>query len=217
MKKVNHISVSRYDYLGFDADRRTHFLSNDWLELNFKEKYPRLYRDICKLDSNKSINISSGSSDLNKIMSKIEEKDLGPKIKYTQDSDPSCLFTSLVAAFDFLGYSQLGQKLIEVYYKDFHNQMDSYVSINDVLKVTKHNKYHHESEHKFQFWITKVKPPNALTLLTPEPIEIDVIHHCVLTNHHSITICNGLIFDPVLRNSMILNEKNLRISSQSNS
>ena len=127
------------------------------------------------------------------------------------------MFTSLANAFDFLGYSQLGQKLIEVYYKEFHNQKDSYVTINDVLNVTKHNKYHLESEHKFQFEITKVKQPNVMTLLPPEPIEIDVIYHCVLTNHHSITICNGLIFDPVLQNSMILNEKNLRISSQSNS
>ena len=37
MKKVKHISVSRYDYLGFDADGQTHILSNDWLELNFKK------------------------------------------------------------------------------------------------------------------------------------------------------------------------------------
>ena len=215
-RKIKHVSASRYDYVGFDANGRTHFLSKDWLELNFKEKHPKLYKDICKLDGNKTIIIPSGSSDLKDIISHIEDKDLGPKIKYTQDSDPSCLFTSLANALDFLGYSQLGQKLVEVYYKEFHNQKSSYFSINDVLRVTKYNKYRNKSEHRFQFLVSKVKKPNALTLLPPEPIEIDVIYHCVLSNHHSIAICNGLIFDPILQNSMILNEKNLRISSQSN-
>ena len=215
-KRTKHLSVSRYDYLGFDADGRTHKLSNDWLELNFKKRDPTLYKNICKLAGGKSIKIPNGSSELSEIMSKLDEKDLGPKIKYQQDSDPSCLFTSLANALDYLGYTDLGQKLVEVYYANFHKADDSNVSMNDVINTTKFNKFRNKSERKFQFPVKKWKKPNAVKILPPEPIEIDVIYHCVLTNHHSIAVCNGLIFDPVLRNSIILNEKNLRISSQSN-
>ena len=215
-KKTKHVSVSRYDYLGFDANGRTHYLSNDWLELNFKKRDATLYKNICKLAGGKSITIPNGSSDLSDVMSKLEEKDFGPKIKYQQDSDPSCLFTSLANALDYLGYTDLGQKLVEVYYGNFHNTDDSNVSMNDVINTTKFNKFRNKSERKFQFPVKKWRKPNAMRLLPPEPIEIDVIYHCVLNNHHSIAVCNGLIFDPVLQNSIILNEKNLRISSQCN-
>ena len=213
-KKVKHTSVSRYDYIGVDATGRSHFLSNDWVELNFKDKHKRLYNDICGLKGNKLIKIPEGSSNLDQNIDDIEQKDFGPKTKYRQESDPSCLFTSLANALDFLGHPKLGHKLVQVYYSKFHNQKDSYVTMNDVLKVTKDNAFHSRNEEKFKFVITKVKKPNAVDLLPPAPIEIDIIYHCILSNHHSIAISNGFIFDPVLPNSLMFNEINLRKCAQ---
>ena len=213
-KKVRHISVSRYDYEGFDAQGRKYRLSHDWIELNFKANHPKLYRNICRLELNKSIIIPVGWSDANEIKNRINEKDHGPKNKYIQDSDPSCLFTSLANAMVFLGHNELGQKLVEVYYEQFHKKEEYHVTINDVLEVTKDGKYHNPFEPKFRFNITRIKKPNPIDLIPPAPIEIDVIYHCILSNHHAIAICNGLIFDPVLSNSVILNEQNLRICAQ---
>ena len=33
---VSYSSSSRYDYIGIDEKGRSHFLSNDWIELNFR-------------------------------------------------------------------------------------------------------------------------------------------------------------------------------------
>ena len=55
-----------------------------------------------------------------------------------------------------------------------------------------------------------MKKPNAVDLLPLAPIEIDIIYHCIISNHHSVAICNGFIFDPVLPNTLRLNENNLR-------
>ena len=208
--------MSRYDYIGVDATGRSHFLSNDWVELNFKDKHPRLFKDICGLKPDSSITIPDGSSNLDEIINELQDKDFGPKNRYIQDSDPSCLFTSLANALDYLGYPKLGHKLVQVYYTKFHNQTDSYVSMNDVIKVTKDNAYHIQDETKFKFVISKVKKTNALELLPPAPIEIDSIYHCVLSNHHCIAICNGFIFDPVLPKGLVLNETNLRKCAQLN-
>ena len=112
VKKIKHTSMSRYDYIGVDATGRSHFLSNDWVELNFKDKHPRLFKDICGLKPDSSITIPDGSSNLSEIINELQDKDFGPKNRYIHDLDPSCLFTSLANALDYLGYPKLGHKLV---------------------------------------------------------------------------------------------------------
>lgn len=55
---VKHSSFSRYDKYG-----DSHFLSNDWIELNFKSKHKKLYKDIIHLLPDETIQILDGSSE----------------------------------------------------------------------------------------------------------------------------------------------------------
>ena len=162
------------------------------------------------------VDIPHGNSDRQKVTEKIKKKDYGPKNRYTQDSDPSCLFTSLANALVYIRQEKLGQKLIEIYYNEFRNQNKSYVTMNDVLNVTSLNGYHSKFESKFRFEIKKVKQPNAMNLLPPTILEENNIFHCILSNHHSIAICNNLIFDPSLSHSILRNEANLRSCAEAN-
>ena len=215
-KKILHSSVSRLDYIGIDKNGRSHRLSNDWLELNFKKNQPELYQRICKLSNNQRIEIPRGSSDFVKVRSKIDRNDYRVKNKYHQGSDPSCLFSSLAIAVDYIGKPKLGLKLIETYYQNFYNQDSHYVTMNDVLQATQRNAFHKKFEPKFKFSIKKVAKPNIINLLPPNDMEKDIIYHCILTNHHAVAICNNLIFDPGLTHSICFNETNIRICAEVN-
>ena len=105
-----------------------------------------------------------------------------------------------------------GQKLIQVYYTHFKNNGIKYVTIQDVLKVTNANAYHEKFERKFKFQITKVTRPNAANFLRSK--DDGCIYHCILSNHHAVAICNKLIFDLVLKHSILLKEENLRLCAQ---
>ena len=216
-KKVLHSSVSKLDHVGIDKNGRSHRLSNDWLELNYKKSQPELYQKICKMSNNQRIEIPRGSSNYVKVQSKVDPRDYGLKNKYTQGSDPSCLFSSLANAIDYIGKPKLGLKLVQTYYQNFYNQDSQYVTMNDVLQATQRNAFHNKLEPKFKFTIKKVARPNVLDLLPPNHLEKGIIYHCVLTNHHSIAICNHLIFDPGLTHSILFNEANIRICAEVNS
>ena len=215
-KKVTHSCVSRLDYAGLDRNGRLHLLSNDWIELNFKKRDPKLYKRICTANVGQFVDIPPGNSNQQKLVRKINKNDYGPKNKYTQGSDPSCLFSSLANAIDYLGNPKISFKLIEIYYNEFHNNKNPHVTMKDVLRATTRNHYHKKFESKFKFKVTKVKRPNALDFIHPNKMPENIIYHCVLTNHHSIAICNGLIFDPSLSHSFLLNETNLRSCAEVN-
>ena len=211
-KYISYSSSSRYDYRGKDMKGRYHFLSKDWIELNFKRNHKDLFKDICQLAPGEHINIPAGNRDKQNMDNKIPLIDIGPANKFIQDTDPSCLFTSLANAFVFVGFEVFGQKLIEVYYNHFKNKGTNYVTMNDVLKVTNDNAYHCKYEKKFKFQITKEKHPNAVNFLNMK--DDGCIYHCVLSNHHAIAICNNFIFDPVLKHGILLKEKYLRLCAE---
>ena len=211
-KYITYSSSSRYDYIGIDQNGRSHFLSNDWIELNFKNKHKDLYRDICQLAPGESRQIPEGNGNKQEIINQISSIDYGPVNKFVQDNDPSCLFTSLANAFVFIGMEVYGQKLIEVYYMHFKKNGIKYVTIKDVLKVTNENAYHEKFEKKFKFEITKMKRPNATRFLHLK--DDGCIYHCILSNHHAVAICNNFIFDPVLKHSILLKEEYLRLCAQ---
>ena len=213
---IQHSSFSRYDFIGYDKNGRSHFLSNDWIELNFKSKHKKFYKDIIQLLPDESIQVPDGSSEPQNVLLNINQKDCGEANKYVQDSEPSCLFTSLANAMSFIGHNQLAQKLVEVYYDNFNRSNKGYVTLKDVLDVTKSNKYHNKGEYKFKFNIIKIKKPNAVYLLPPNKLEKNSIYHCVLSNHHAIALCNDKIFDPSLQTNILLNEHNLRSCAQVN-
>ena len=116
----------------------------------------------------------------------------------------------------FLGHNIHGQKLVEVYYEKFQKSNEGYVTMKDVLDVTKGNKYHNKGKYKFKFKIVKTKKPNAADLLPPNKLEYNCIYHCVLSNHHAIALCNGKIFDLSLPTNILFNVGNLRSCTQVN-
>ena len=94
---VRHTSSSRYDFVDFDAQGRSHRLSRDWVELNFKGgPFNSFYRDTMSLKPEQNITVPDGSSNLNEKEFTVDERERGHASKYVQKKDkPSCLFVSL--------------------------------------------------------------------------------------------------------------------------
>jgi len=80
---VKHTSSSRYDFLGFDVQGRSHRLSRDWVELNFKVgPFQTFYRNNMSLKPGQYISVPDGSSNLNLRKSEIDLKDRGIQSRY---------------------------------------------------------------------------------------------------------------------------------------
>ena len=195
---VKHTSSSRYDFVGFDAQGRSHRLSRDWLELNFKGgPFNSFYRNTVALKPGQNITVPDGSSNLNESDFTIEEKERGHASKYIQKKDePSCLFVSISSALDYVGDVVGAKKIMDVYVQIFAHQHKGYPSMKDVLQITNENKYHQKGEKRFKYMIQKVKKPSVEIILNDR--KCDCIYHCTLANNHAICLHGEWIFDPIL-------------------
>ena len=195
---VKHTSSSRYDFVGFDAQGRSHRLSRDWVELNFKGgPFNSFYRNTLSLKPGQNITVPDGSSNLNESDFTIDEIERGHASKYIQKKDePSCLFVSISCALDYVGDVVGAKKIMDVYLQFFENKNIGYPSMKDVLQITNENKYHQKGEKRFKYMIQKVKKPSVEIILND--FKCDCIYHCTLANNHAICFHGEWIFDPIL-------------------
>ena len=57
-----HISTSKFSFIGYDVNHRPHQISQDWVELNFKSKFPQVFKQIMSLQAGDLMHIEPGSS-----------------------------------------------------------------------------------------------------------------------------------------------------------
>ena len=92
-KFKNHISTSKISFIGYDVKNNYHKISEDWVEMNFKEQSPDVYKRIMTLGAKKY---------------KIEL--VGPKILCPQEDNLSCLPCSLASAFVYLKMEEFAER-----------------------------------------------------------------------------------------------------------
>ena len=196
---TKHKSSSKYDFIGFDANGRSHRLSRDWLELNFKGgPYHSWYKETLQLKPGQNLNVPDGYSNLKKNGIEIDIKDRGVETKYVQnDNEASCLFVSLANTLDFVGDKFGGLKIMMVCSKLYQSGIKKYPNMKDILHITNENRYHEIGETKFKFMIQKVKKPCVDMILNDKTTKF--IYHCTLANNHAICLHGDWIFDPVVK------------------
>ena len=198
-KILKHKSYSRYDFLGFDADGRSHRISRDWIELNFKGgPYHSFYKDTLSLKPGQNINVPDGYSKLQESGIVIDAKDKGVETKYVQrKNEPSCLFVSLASALTYVGDEFGGCKIMDVYSKLYQSGNKKFPDMKDILRITNENRYHVKGEKRFKYQIQKVKQPCVEMIINDNTMKL--IYHCTLANNHAICLHGDWIFDPVVQ------------------
>ena len=88
-----HISTSKFSFIGYDVNHRPHQISQDWVELNFKSKFPQVFKQIMSLQAGESTHIEPGSSVNSyqatspKNLRRSEINLIGPKIEFIQKTN----------------------------------------------------------------------------------------------------------------------------------
>ena len=215
---VTHLSTSKYEYEGIDRNNSSHKISKDWVELNYKEQDPSLYKEILNLKIGESIKFTAGSSASSSDKQVVKLEGHGRPTKFIQGKEPSCLFLSLANALHVSGEEQLAYKIVQVSSKFFGSkEVYDKPLMKDILFITKSNGHHEEGERRFKFQINKMKHPvNALEILETDVAHQDIIYHCVLTNSHSICFVGSMIIDPVFACALPRNERYFRMCAELN-
>ena len=117
-----HVSVSKMAYIGYDIKDYFHRLSEDWIEMNFKEKHPSVYIAIRKLLPGEEYKIPIGSSSHNfrrtETIVQSKKKKIcnnAPITRYMQDNEPSCVPSSIASAFSYVGESSIADRIMRIY------------------------------------------------------------------------------------------------------
>ena len=71
--------------------------------MNYKERDPSLYKQICSLPIGETIKFTPGSSDIISSKHLVKVDDRGRPNKFVQGKEPSCLFLSLTNALYLSG------------------------------------------------------------------------------------------------------------------
>ena len=213
-----HWTSSRISFVGYDTKGRSHKVSQDWVELNFKNKFPKHFKKIMDLQPGQSTRIDQGSSSnttqfsSKKFLRRSEIDLIGPKVEFVQKNEPSCLASSLASALSFINKKDVALRLMK-HYNEFNTGNSNRVfSMKNVLEVTFHNHGRQKTEKRWRCNIKKLRNLNVFELL--QDVEIDSLIHCVLCNHHTVVLYDKWIFDPTLPKALPRDEKHLRFSAQ---
>ena len=215
-KFKNHLSTSKFSFTGYDNNKNYHKISDDWVELNFKDSNLEVYKNIMALEPGEEYTIPAGSSyglNLKELIKKFNIQLIGPKVTCLQNDNLSCLPCSLASAFINLNMDDFAERIMRLYKKFRMKYPNINYQIQDLLDVTKHNLGRTTHERKMKFNIQKVKTQDAHKLLLSR--EVKVLYHCVLTNNHSVVLLNEWIFDPTMERAVPRDEKHLRFCAQS--
>ena len=214
-----NISSSKYSFIGYDKNRHEHKISMDWVELNFKNKHPNVFRNIMTLQTGKTYNIPPGSKNLEELgssqfqITRDQIRLIGPFIHFMQNNDPSCLVSSLSSALVYIGEDAIAGRLMN-YYKLYRtNETSIAFGMNNVLDVTMYNKGRKKGEPRWKCTIQKITNTPVLSILNDK--QTNILYHVVLNNHHAIVLCEDWIFDSTLERAIPRDELHLRYCAES--
>ena len=213
-----HVSRSKISFIGYDVRNHYHPISEDWIELNFKEAHNKEYKNIMALKPGQTRTIEAGSSrqiindNLTEHIKEMNIALIGPVLKYPQKDSPSCLPSSLASALDFIGKNEFAVRLMKLYNRFNAQHPNEIFDMDNIIQITKSNQGRQKYEPRWRFDVTKIKQPEV-TFLLEQKLETSFFH-CVLINNHVIVLNDKWIFDPSLPTAIPKDEQHLRYSAQ---
>ena len=209
-----HISTSKYAFIGYDKKRNYHRLSQDWIDMNYKEKFPKAYKRIMRLRPGENYRIPAGSTneafqnyDEQTEYSKKDISLIGPMIRYVQGDRPSCLAYSITSDLVYINQGLYATRIME-YYGFMLNDHDSepFMMCN-VLDIIFLHKERSKGEKRFKTTVNKVKQPDTIKILNDKTP--NTMYHCILSNTHAIVLIDEWIFDSTQDRAIPRNELHL--------
>ena len=199
------------NYQGLDNNDDIHLLSDDWLEINFKERFPKVYEKILSLKPEDIyFTLPCGSRDIKTRNFPFENIKNWTEIQFVQENEPSCVMCSITSAMYYLQYFDIVYKIFEVYH--YLNQANDYLPKGEDVVDILRNKYRNKEEKKLIFNILKFK-----TFDTDDVLEIRTkdIYYCFLKNRHVVAMTCEFIFDSEFERTLPRTRAGLRVSSES--
>ena len=203
-------TVSGIQYQGLDKDDGIHKLSNDWIEMTFKEDYPEYYQLLLRLDhTHKYVLCPKGARKRKLSNYPLTTVSDCVQVRYQENNDPSCLYCSLASALHYKRYFRGAAKLMEVY--DLKNTQGYYIPIaQDVIHCLR-NKYRDKCEYKLKYDVVTVTDMDIDDILD---VRDCYIYWCILRNNHAVALVDDYIFDPEFSKTLPRNRTGMRISSE---
>ena len=197
-------------YIGYDKEKRSRYLTDEWIDINFKYKTPNFYDRLRTLPFDTTIEIPVGSSSNINLWSTIPVDERGPLIQFKQNKNDECLYFSLASAFHFMNYNGLCEIVLNEYSSvQASNRMPS---IQILVSLLSNHKNQPKSHKRVKFIIQKIKSCKTSDILANT--SGNVLYHLVLENKHSIVLCGKFIFDPIFTHAIFRNERNIRLSAE---
>ena len=201
---------TRVKYVGIDMLNQTSYLEDQWLKINFnKPETQIIWNNIINLKANEIYELPIGSSgnDPDKIF--IPEKDRGTILKYQQTKHNECLIYSICCVMSYLNQDNVCFYMLRLKRElEIQQQM---CNMDDILCVLT-NKHRRKGEQRLKKFIKKVKVINTQQILNDADNE--KIYHCLLENHHAVTLYKQWIFDPIFPFCLRRNEHYLRLCAE---
>ena len=193
------------NFKGYDRNSRTQYLTNEWLELNFKH-LTKFWKQLNNLKVGQSIRVPTGSTNNKREWSKVSSNQFGPKVNFVQQNNNECLYYSLASAFYFLGFDGLSKMVMNEY--DINSKSNRTPSIRNLVGILHNNKNQIYTKRTIRFSLKRVKYPNLMQIIDNN--DKNTLYHCVMENQHSIAMVDQWIFDPILTNAVKKTMNNLK-------
>ena len=184
-------------YVGYDRKSCSQYLTDAWLELNFKH-LTEFRKQIKNLNVGESIKVPIGSSKNQNKWDNIQTIEKGLKITFIQKNNHECLYYSLASVFHFMRYQGLAKLVLSVY--KLKNLNNTETNIKNLVHVLGNKKNHKFLLKKVNFVIRRIKRPDSTKFL--QETDDSIVFHCILDNNHSVGLVGNWIFDPIFPNAM---------------
>ena len=201
---------SRIRFQGIDSSNAVHFLSDDWLKINF-EMYREFYSKIMNLKepNGQYIDVPVGKLKYHGSKWPLLKRDQGPIIKYRQTKDNSCLFCSVASAFSFLGDERVAQKVMSVY-DLLSNDSDFQPCVQNIIDILR-NTYRDTGEMRLKVEVRKLTYPTITNLLDDKSHKIILV---VLSNRHAVCLVKEYISDPTFEFCLPRTERCIKVCAE---
>ena len=197
-------------YRGYDRKSRTQYLTDAWLEFNFKH-LTDFWKQLKNLKVDETIKVPIGSSNNRNKWENITQNEKGPNMPFVQKNNQECLYYSLASVFHFMGYDGLAKLVMSVH--ELKNVSNGETNIKKLVEVLGNQKNQKYSLVKVAFIIRRVKCPDSAKII--QESDESVVFHCILENYHSVCFLGNWIFDPIFPNAIKKTEENLRLCAES--
>lgn len=198
-------------YIGYDREKRSRYLTDEWIDINFKYKTPNFYKRLKTLPVDTTVEIPVGTSNNINLWSNIPEHERGPPIQFQQTENDECLFFSLASAFKYMNHHGLCDLVLNEY--SSVRACNRIPSIQFLVSTLSNHKNQPKNYKKVKFMLQKIKKWKTSDILND--MSSSVLYHLVLGNKHSIVLYEKFIFDPIFPQAIARHEKHIRLSAES--